>query len=180
MAGDGFPGVIWIPAHKDRFTAKRSRAIDAVVLHCTDGKAVDAEQTARNVFANPKDASGHQSAHYIIGRNGNVVQCVYHKDVAHHAHGESATSIGIEHNARDPNDTTLTDIQYQRSAELVVFICRLHGLPLDEWYIWGHAEIDTKTTHRTCPHRALNWTTWWTAAADAQQRAFASGIQPWY
>jgi hypothetical protein len=55
MSGDGFPGVEWIPAHTDRYAVMRSRKIDAIVLHITDGKAVDARQTARNVFASPKE-----------------------------------------------------------------------------------------------------------------------------
>jgi hypothetical protein len=84
MAGDGFPGVEWIPAHTDRYAVKHSRKIDAIVLHITDGKALDARQTARNVFASPKElgADGkfrQQSSHYIIGRDGTVVQCVRHK-----------------------------------------------------------------------------------------------------
>lgn len=107
MAGDGFPGVESIPAHSKQFFAKSSRQIDALVLHCTDGSAVDARQTARNVFAMPPeigpDGKKHsQSAHYIVGRDGTVVQCVRHKDIAYHANNESDTTIGIEHNARDP------------------------------------------------------------------------------
>ena len=39
MSGDGFPGVEWIPAHTDRYAVMRSRKIDAIVLHITDGKA---------------------------------------------------------------------------------------------------------------------------------------------
>jgi hypothetical protein len=101
MAGDGFPGVEWIPAHTDRYAVKHSRKIDAIVLHITDGKALDARQTARNVFASPKElgADGkfrQQSSHYIIGRDGTVVQCVRHKDIAYYVNAEDATTIGID------------------------------------------------------------------------------------
>jgi hypothetical protein len=122
MAGNGFPGAIWIPAHPDRYTVKPSRTIDAIVLHATDGIAVDAPVTARNVFASPKEWDAtqgtwhQQSAHYIVGRDGTVVQCVLHKDIAWHANAESLTTIGIEHNARETRDTTLTGIQYWKSA----------------------------------------------------------------
>src|SRR6267154_1234403 len=103
MSGDGFPGAEWIPAHPQRYRTMTSRTIDAIVLHCTDGKAVDARQTARNAFGSPPevDGGGHkhsQSAHYIVGRDGAVVQCVRHKDIAWHANAESLTTIGIEHN----------------------------------------------------------------------------------
>jgi len=176
MAGDGFPGVEWIPAHTDRYAVQHSRKIDAIVLHITDGKAVDARQTARNVFASPKELGPdgkfrQQSSHYIVGRDGTVVQCVRHKDIAYHVNAENATTIGIEHNARHPTDTTLTDIQYWKSAELVVWLGQRHGIPMDRWYIWGHAEIDTTTTHKDCPTRALDWDTYMQAIADVQALA---------
>lgn len=177
MAGNGFPGVEWIPAHKKRYMEKASRKIDAIVLHCTDGKAVDARQTARNVFGSPPEWDARlgqflsQSAHYIVGRDGTVVQCVLHKDIAWHANEESVSTIGIEHNARDPGDTSLTGIQYWRSAELVVWLGKQLGLPMDRWYIWGHSEIDTTTSHATCPQRALDWDTYMLAVSEVQAEA---------
>jgi N-acetyl-anhydromuramyl-L-alanine amidase AmpD len=175
MAGNGFPGVVWIPAHSDRYTVKASRKIDAIVLHATDGMAVDARVTARNVFSSPKEwAAGawrQQSAHYIVGRDGTVVQSVLHKDIAWHANAESLTTIGIEHNARDPGDKTLTGIQYWRSAELVVWLGQMLALPMDRWYIWGHSEIDPGTSHSGCPQRVLDWDTYMLAIAEVQAAA---------
>ncbi len=175
MAGDGFPDVLWIPAHKQRFTpGKSGRKIDLIVLHITDGKAVDARQTARNVFAsppefNPKSGTwAKQSAHYVVGRDGTVVQCVRHDDIAHHANSANKNTIGIEHNARDPGDTTLTDIQYWRSAQLVVWLGQQLGIPMHRRFIRGHAEADPKTTHKDCPARALDWDTYMWAIADVQ------------
>jgi N-acetyl-anhydromuramyl-L-alanine amidase AmpD len=185
MAGNGFPGAEWIPAHPDRFTVKPSRLIDAIVLHATDGKAVDARVTARNVFGSSKEwdaRSGtwrQQSAHYIVGRDGTVVQCVLHKDIAWHANTESLTTIGIEHNARDPGDSTLTGIQYWRSAELVVWLGRQLAVPMDRWYVMGHSEIDPGTSHSGCPQRVLDWDTYMLAIAEVQ--AVADGrprLQP--
>jgi hypothetical protein len=43
------------------------------------------------------------------------------------------TTIGIEHNARDPGDSTLTDIQYRKSEELVVWLGRQLAVPMDRW-----------------------------------------------
>jgi N-acetyl-anhydromuramyl-L-alanine amidase AmpD len=176
MAGDGFPDVEWIPAHRQRHAVKSSRIIDAIVLHCTDGVAVDARQTARNVFASPPEIGADgtvysQSSHYIVGRDGTVVQCVLHKDIAYHANAENGSTIGIEHNARHPGDTTLTDIQYWKSAQLVVWLGQKLSIPMDRWYIMGHSEIDPTTTHRTCPQRALDYDTYMLAIADVQALA---------
>jgi hypothetical protein len=182
MAGDGFPDVEWIPAHPDRFAVKPSRIIDEIVLHCTDGRAVDARVTARNVFGQPKQWNARanrfdaQSAHYIVGRDGTVVQCVLHKDVAYHANQASANTIGIEHNAREPGDTTLTGIQYWRSAELVVWLGQKCGVPMDRYWIMGHSEIDPHTTHSGCPQRALDWDTYMLAIAEVQRAA--QGLPP--
>jgi len=67
MAGNGFPGAVWIPAHPDRYTVKTSRQIDAIVLHATDGSAVDARVTAKNVFGSPKSGT-HRMAYGINNR----------------------------------------------------------------------------------------------------------------
>jgi N-acetyl-anhydromuramyl-L-alanine amidase AmpD len=174
MAGDGFPGVIWIPAHADRHQVKASRQIDAIVLHITEGRAVDARQTARNVFAQPRQlgADGkwrQQSCHYVVGRDGTVVQCVRHKDVAFHVNTENSYTIGIEHNTRSPEDTKLTGKQYWNSAKLVVWLGQVLGLPVsDRWYLQGHSEIDPNTTHKRCPQRCLDWDTYLRAIYDVR------------
>ena len=176
MSGDGFPGVEWIPAHADRHTVKASRIIDEIVLHITEGGAVDARVTARNVIAQPRLvlANGKvqaQSSHYVVGRDGTVVQCVRHKDIAYHANEANAHTIGIEHNVRANVDKNLTGIQYWRSAQLVVWLGQQLGVPMDRYYIMGHSEIDPTTTHSKCPQRALDWATYMRAIADVQAAA---------
>jgi N-acetyl-anhydromuramyl-L-alanine amidase AmpD len=93
---------------------------------------------------------------------------VLHKDIAWHANAESLTTIGIEHNARETRDTTLTGIQYWNSAELVVWLGRQLGIPMDRWYIWGHSEIDPGSSHSRCPQRALDWDTYMLAIREVQ------------
>ena len=74
------------------------------------------------------------SAHYIVGRDGQVVQMVRHRDIAWHATSANSTSIGIEHCARSPRELgrddpglPVTPAQYQASARLVRFLCQQHG-----------------------------------------------------
>ena len=182
MAGDGYPGVIWIPAHADRFKVHASRQIDAIVLHITEGGTADAQVTARNAFGIAKylGESGKwnlSSSHYIVGRDGTIVQCVHHKDEAFHANTENSYTIGIEHNVRAKHDNALTGIQYWKSAELVTWLGEKLGLPVaDRWYLQGHSEIDPKTTHRTCPQRALDWAIYMSAVENV--RRSRNGITP--
>ena len=104
MSTDGFPGAIWIPAHTDRYARKDSRVIEEIVLHITEGGTDKAEITAHNAFGGPRYLQGgkwmQQAAHYIVGRDGTVVQCVRHKDIAFHAGPANDWTIGIEHNTR--------------------------------------------------------------------------------
>lgn len=180
MSGDGFPNVEWIAAHADRFTVRNSRTIDEIVLHITEGGTADARVTARNALAIPQYYQNgvlkNQSAHYIVGRDGTVVQCVRHKDIAHHASSANAYTIGIEHNTRAGADTTLTDKQYLRSAELVVWLGRRLNILMNRYFITGHSEADPHTTHSSCPQRVLNWETYMQAIDHVQ--AVAEGRTP--
>lgn len=178
MSTDGFPGAIWIPAHADRYARRTSRTIDELVLHITEGGTDKAEITAHNAFGGRKYLQGgkwmQQAAHYVVGRDGTVVQCVRHKDVAFHAGPANEWTIGIEHNTRGgggSKDTKLTAAQYMKSAELVLWLCRMLGFAPDRYHISGHSEVDPGTTHSSCPNRVLNWDLYMAAISDQQEIA---------
>lgn len=174
-SGDGYPGSLWIPAHPDRFTVKTSRTIEEIVLHITEGGTAKAEITARNALGGPKYLQKGvwmaQAAHYIVGRDGTIVQCVRHKDIAHHAGPANAWTIGIEHNTRSGTDTKLTAAQYLNSAALVVWLCRQFGFPPTRNHISGHSEADPSTTHTSCPGRVLKWDKYMAAVWHVQEVA---------
>lgn len=171
-SGDGYPGATWIPAHSDRFAVKATRNIRQIVLHCTDGGQTAAAMTARNAFGGPRYFENGvwkaQSAHYIVGRSGEVVQCVRHKDMAYHANNASGWTIGVEHNARETKDKKLSGAQYLSSAKLIIWLCQRLGLPMNRATIVGHSEVDRATSHSMCPQRVLNWDTYM-AAIDYMQ-----------
>lgn len=178
MATDGFPGAIWIPAHPDRFARRDTRVIDEIVLHITEGGTDKAEITAANAFGGPKYLQGgvwkQQAAHYVIGRDGTVVQCVRHKDIAYHAGPANDWTIGIEHNTRSgkhTKDTKLTAAQYLKSAELVLWLCKMLGIPPNRYHISGHSEADPSASHATCPQRVLKWDTYMAAISHHQEVA---------
>lgn len=180
MSVDGFPGALWIPAHRDRFTVSQTRVIEEIVLHITEGGTDQAEVTARNAFGGPKYLQNGkwkaQAAHYIVGRDGTVVQCVQHKNIAHHAGSANGWTIGIEHNTRSGKDNKLTAAQYLKSAALVVWLCEKFHLPATRHTIVGHSEVDPGTSHSRCPGRVLNWDTYMAAIAHVQ--AAAGGQTP--
>ncbi|MBT9553525.1 MAG: N-acetylmuramoyl-L-alanine amidase [Hydrogenophaga sp.] len=181
-----YPGALkFAPAHPNNYTLgrKAGTAIDRIVIHITASKN-DYDKTVKNWFQNPKQMMGNKrvrvSAHYVIGRGGEVVQVVAHGDTAHHANGANSRSIGIEHNATTTRDHAPTDAQYRASAKLVAWLCAQLGLPADRTHVLGHSEVDPKTTHTSCPNSVWDWDTYMghlaTEAAALAGGAVAQGL----
>jgi N-acetyl-anhydromuramyl-L-alanine amidase AmpD len=104
--------------------------------------------SAINTFQNPSEA---KSAHYIVGDEGRVVQCVRHEDVAWHA-GDWPTnrrSIGIEHGGWASEPETWTREKVRASARLAAYCCRRHKIRVDSKHIILHRNVPGVT--KTCP-----------------------------
>lgn len=172
---------LFVPAKHYRETS--GRTIDRIVIHITDGQP-DHMRTA-SFFQDP-DSDGkpvYVSAHYIVGRSGEVVQMVLHRNVAFHANTANSNSIGIEHCARTPKEWGRSDPgmpptpeQYQASARLVRFLCDQFGIPIDRQHIVGHCEADPKTTHTDCPNGAWDWDGYLALVVDAAESASATPL----
>lgn len=170
------------PAHPNNYTKGRKAgvAIDRVVIHITASKN-DYDKTVKNWFQNPKQLMGKNkkrvrvSAHYVVGRGGEVVQMVAHGDTAHHANTANSRSIGIEHNATTTADHAPTDAQYRNSAKLVAWLCVELGIPADRTHVLGHSEVDPKTTHTSCPNSVWDWETYMGYLAIEAAKVAASG-----
>lgn len=133
-----------------------------VVIHLMDGSLVGTD-TWFNTTPE-KRGSGGTSAHYGIGKNGEIHQYVEEADTAYHA-GEmhpnpptlmllkrfpnvnpNAILIGIEHEGRV--DDEWTEAMIEASAGLIADICKRQGISIDRQWIVKHHEIkDTKA----CP-----------------------------
>ena len=153
------------PAHPNNYTVGRNgTAIDLIVIHI-NGTRNDYDRTVR-WFQTPNQVMGRNrrrvrvSAHYVVGRGGEVVQMVAHADTAHHAHGVNRRSIGIEHNATAAGGHVPTDVQYRNSAKLVAWLCVQLGIPADRIHVRGHSEVDPGTTHTSCPNSVWDWDTY--------------------
>ena len=133
---------------------------DCAALHRrgSGGCPADGKERLRPAPGDRERKARSQSSHYIVGRDGTVVHCVRHKDIAYHANNENASTIGIEHKHDFPPIRRSLASSIWRSAELVVWLGQQLGIPMDRWYIWGHSEIDTTTTHQPA-QRALDWDT---------------------
>jgi hypothetical protein len=134
-----------------KWKQKTSRPIRRIVIHITDGNP-DIKGPI-SWFQNPKATV---SAHYIVGRDGEVVQMVRENDIAHHAAGANRDTVGIEHVANTKGLMPTSD-QYRSSAALVRWLCQKYNLPLDRRHILGHSEANPKTKHKGCPNAVWDW-----------------------
>jgi N-acetyl-anhydromuramyl-L-alanine amidase AmpD len=158
------PAVTWVRGDGSYTKASRGvhdHAITMIVIHATDGGTLGG-----NVWW-LSGGHSHASAHYVIARDGSIVQLVHLSDVAWHAGNSKVNrhSIGIEHvgETYDPNGFTAEE--YQSSARLVAWLVRRYGIPVDRRHIIGHSQVpDPKnpqllggSDHHTDPGPHWRW-----------------------
>jgi N-acetyl-anhydromuramyl-L-alanine amidase AmpD len=141
----------WVGCAPQNFRAGRpaGQQPQMIVLHSASGTVADA---TRAFFA-PGSA---RSAHYIVGRDGSVTQCVQETDTAFHAGlvvnpaaalvqsrpgvNPNFYSIGIEHEGR-PADGPWPDAQVRSSAALIAEAAARWRIPLDAEHVITHQAV---------------------------------------
>lgn len=125
----------------------------AIVIHISEGTLASADAWFGNDAAKV-------SAHYCIGRGGEVHQYVSEEDTAYHAGNPvnptwrllrprvnpNFYTVGIEHEGRALEQWP--DLQYATSAQLIAEIAQRWSIPLDADHIFMHREIRAS---KTCP-----------------------------
>jgi N-acetyl-anhydromuramyl-L-alanine amidase AmpD len=115
----------------------RSHRITTIVIHATDGGSM-----LGNVWW-LSGGHSHASAHYVVSREGSIVQLVHLSDIAWHAGNWKINqhSIGIEHVGETYDPAGFTNQQYQSSARLVAWLVRRYDIPVDRLHIIGHSQV---------------------------------------
>ena len=153
---------------------------EGVVIHIMDGTLVGTDSW----FANP---ASQVSAHYGVGRTGEVHQYVKEEDTAWHAGrvdvpvwklikpniNPNLYTVGIEHEGKP--DDVWTDAMKQSSAELIREICQRWQIPIDRNHIVGHFEIFSKKPN--CPARDKKIIDELVALAGGQQTSHPSQVE---
>lgn len=135
--GPDYPGALWIP-NDHFFSGRQGYRPRWIILHGTAGGG-NATDVARYFQTNDPPTA----THYVIGRDGQVVQCVAEADAAwgngpvtvgHDAWWDEATNpnlvtLSIEHCKLSPdNREELTPAQEAASFALVTHLCRAHHI----------------------------------------------------
>lgn len=133
------------------YTEGRASSVDYIVVHTIQGSL----QSGIHTIAH---GSREVSAHYLVGRDGTVVQMVREADTAWHAgtcpigsdpaecewppsRVLNANSVGIEHAGHTGDPDYPTEAMYRASAELVRHLAAAYDVPLDRQHIVGHGEL---------------------------------------
>ncbi|MEV5494406.1 N-acetylmuramoyl-L-alanine amidase [Nonomuraea fuscirosea] len=143
----------WMPAAYKRFGKKkdrdygnhdrlaRTRAVDYIVIHDTEGSYAGIPSMIRN----PKYVSWHYT---IRSRDGHVAQHVKTNDIAWHAGNwdVNTRSIGIEHEGYlAKGGAWYTEAMYRSSARLVKHLAAKYHIPLNRAHILGHDNVPGTT-----------------------------------
>lgn len=124
---------------------KKLTSIKNIVIHWV-GNAGSSAIANRNYFESLKNKHIYASSQYIIGLNGEVIQCMPENEVAYHAGNLTMNynSIGIE--SCHPDWTgKFNDATYNALIELLTDLCRRYNLTADK--IIRHYDV----TGKICP-----------------------------
>lgn len=142
------PGVIRKPTPNQ--SSRNGVPIRRIVLHYTTSRN---PQGTISWFANP---AARVSAHYMVGRGGELWQFVSDDRKAWHAAGHNSDTIGIENVARQGDK--LTHDQEQKLIELLKWLMAEYKIPKSQ--ITGHKWLPNSTS---CPGSL------WKTEADLRQ-----------
>lgn len=130
------PAVVWHSSPNQ--SSRNGVPIRRIVLHYTTVSTIPG---TISWFKNP---ASRVSAHYLVGRNGELVQFVSDDRKAWHAAGANSDSLGIE-NAAAPGQR-LTEAQEEKLVELLKYLVAEYKIPLTN--ITAHRFIGNNTS---CP-----------------------------
>jgi hypothetical protein len=153
------PPVVWLKGEGNFTKSHRQVAsIDRIVVHVTEGAFWGSVRWLQSPRA-------HASSHFVVSRNGRIVQLVHLSDIAWHAGNwkVNTQSVGIEHEGFTYGPGGFTNAQYHASARLAAWIARRSLLPIDRQHFIGHAEVPSPgggrggSSHHTDPGPHWKW-----------------------
>ncbi len=135
--------------------------VKGIVIHYV-GNAGSSAKGNRNYFENlklgQKMSNGqyrYASSHYIVGLEGEIIECVPEVEVAYHAQSANKDHIGIEVCHPNP-DGKFSEVTYAALIELIIETCKRYRLnPLRD--VIRHYDV----TGKDCPRYYVKNTGEW-------------------
>ena len=120
--------------------------INAVVIHYVGNPGTTARAN-RNYFASLSsgEEGTYASSHFVVGLEGEVVQCVPLTEIAYASNGRNGDTVSIE--VCHPDETgVFSPVTYDRAVELTAWLCREFRLDAEQDVI-RHYDV----TGKECP-----------------------------
>lgn len=129
---------------------KELKEVNAIVVHYVGNPGTTAAQN-RSYFENLKDTHATSaSSHYIIGMEGEIIQCVPLNEISYASNNRNKDTIAIE--GCHPDETgQFTTATYKSLVKLVAALCRTYDLD-PETGIIRHYDV----TGKYCPLYYVN------------------------
>ncbi|MEB3198181.1 MAG: N-acetylmuramoyl-L-alanine amidase [Candidatus Sericytochromatia bacterium] len=152
------PLTVMASPHQDDRPA--GAVIDTIILHDTETPGVTQARTIVNWFQHPRSFV---SAHYIIGKAGELIQCVPDERRAWHAgpskfEGREKVndfSLGIELVNAQTGSDPFSDAQYRTLSVLTTDLVQRYGIPLER--IVGHRHVTNYPGIKKDPADNFDW-----------------------
>ena len=128
--------------------------IKNIVIHWV-GNAGSTAIANRNYFESLKDKKIYASSHYIIGLEGEIIQCVPESEIAYHGNHANSYSIGIE-NCHPDWEGKFNSKTYTSLVELCADLCKRYELDPSVALIRQY-----DVTKKDCPHYYVKNTQDW-------------------
>lgn len=144
--------------------------INGIVVHYTANPGTTAEQN-RSYFQNLKDTGEtYASSHFVIGIDGEIVQCVPCNEIAYASNERNEDTISIE--CCIPDETgEFSDATYQSLVKLVTWLMGRYDLGTDD--VIRHYDV----TGKKCPkYYVENETEWFRFKEDLLSYIERNGI----
>lgn len=129
---------------------KELKEVNAIVVHYVGNPGTTAAQN-RSYFENLKDTHATSaSSHYIVGMEGEIIQCVPLNEISYASNNRNKDTIAIE--CCHPDETgQFTTATYKSLVKLVAALCRTYDLD-PETGIIRHYDV----TGKYCPLYYVN------------------------
>lgn len=118
--------------------------VNGIVVHYTANPGTTAEQNRSYFESLAETKETHASSHFVIGIEGEIIQCIPCKEIAYASNERNADTISIE--CCIPDETgKFTDATYESLVELVAWLMGRYDLTTDD--VIRHYDV----TGKNCP-----------------------------
>ncbi|MFZ5622736.1 MAG: N-acetylmuramoyl-L-alanine amidase [Pseudomonadota bacterium] len=177
------PPVVWAPTANFGYPpgtrGRNGQPVIGICYHIAEGGRGSVESWFGS-------AQSQASSHFLICRDGSLVQFVAEEDAAWTQGDTQAVTwplydravnpnlqlIGIEHEGY--HNQPWTEAMYQTDVALTLHLCERFAIPPRRPYLLGHHELNGKT-RRNCPGPHFPWE----RLIDEVQRVYIKRLIPW-